>query len=274
MTDATAQYMSGQMRAHHPDLLAAFQRESDAAAAAPDAALDIAYGPHPRETFDFFAGPGERRGTLAFFHAGYWQSRDKSQFRFLAPALLARGFDVAMVNYPLCPDVDLAALVEAAREAVPAIRARAGGSRLMAAGHSAGAHIAVELALTDWRARGLDASPIAAVVALSGVFDLEPLRSTPLNDRLRLDEDAARANSPIHRVVWGMPPALFAVGGGETDAFRAQNAAMHAAWTAAGNSGAVMEIAAADHFTLLRKLQGASELMAAVEALTEPYAAA
>ncbi len=261
-TDAflTGQYMTGQLRPHHDALLAAFQRESDVAAALPNAVLDLAYGGHARERFDFFTSEAAWRGTLAYFHAGYWQSRDKALFRFLAPRFLAHGIDVAMVNHPLCPDVSLAALVEAVRSSMPAVLAHArrigrGGDRLVAAGHSAGGHLAVELALTAWATHGMSASPIAAVISLSGVFDLVPLLRTPLNQRLRLDTATAHDNTPLHRVRRGMPPALFAVGGDETPAFIAQTAAMSAAWSAEGNVATTLVVDGADHFTLLREIE-------------------
>lgn len=264
--EATAQYLTGQMHPHHGPLLEAFQRESDAAVAAHRPALDLPYGPHPRQRFDLFVADGPWRGTLAWFHPGYWQARDKAQFRFLAPPFLARGIDVALVNYPLCPDVTLGALVEATRASVPAILTEAarrgrGGQVLVAAGHSAGGHIAAELGLSAWAAAGPQrpgpgspgaAAPIAAVAAWSGVYDLSPLLGTPLNDKLRLDAGTARALSPLWRVRGGLPPALFAVGGAETQAFRDQSARMAAAWRAAGNAAELLEVPQADHFTLLR----------------------
>jgi arylformamidase len=263
--DATAQYMTGQMRPSFPALLADYQRESDAVALS---ARDVQYGPHPRQAFDFVQSPLPWRGTLAYFHAGFWQSRDKALFRFIAPALAAEGIDVALVNYPLCPDVTLPALVDAARAAIPAVLTHAaalgrGGACLIAAGHSAGGHLAVELALTDWGG----VSPIRAVAALSGVYDLEPLLATPLNDNLRLDHATARAMSPVHRARPGRPRALFAVGSTETPAFRAQNEAMHAAWTQAGNPSVCLVVEGADHFSLLRDLQRPSALLSGISAL-------
>lgn len=256
MSDAelTVQYLSGQMRPHHPALLEAFQRESDAAVAALHPTLDVRYGPHPRQRFDFFAATLPWRGTLAFFHAGYWQARDKAQFRFLAPTFLAQGIDVALVNYPLCPDVSLPALVEAVRPSVPAVLAHAaglgrGGRSLVASGHSAGGQIVAELALAA------DPGAMSAIAALSGVFDLVPLCATPLNDKLRLDGPTAHAMSPLFRVRAGLPPALFVVGGAETAAFLDQTARMHAAWAAAGNRSRTLVVAGADHFTLLRSTE-------------------
>jgi arylformamidase len=251
-TDPVFQYLTGQINPRQPALLVELQRRSPQAKAL-RTAFDLPYGAHPRQRFDFFAA-SFAEATFAYFHAGYWQARDKSQFHFIAPALLDAGFNVALVNYPLCPDVTLEALTEAVRDFVPAVRGQKGvvALPLIAAGHSAGAHLAVELALTDWASRGVPPNAISGVAAWSGVYDLEPLIATPINDNLRLDAAAARAASPIHRVRSGLPPALFALGGLETAAFRTQNAEMCAAWEQSGNSGSTLVVDDADHFSLLR----------------------
>ena len=122
----------------------------------------------------------------------------------------------------------------------------------IAAGHSAGAHLAVELALTDWASRGAPADTVAGVVALSGVYDLAPLIRTPLNDNLKLTPESARAASPVFRVNAGAIPALFAVGAEETAAFRRQNQDMALAWSRAGHPAQTLVVEGADHFSLLR----------------------
>ena len=263
--DATWQYMTGQMRPTFPALLDGYQQDSDAVRLA---AADIAYGPHPRQVFDVVAGTAPWRGTVAYFHAGFWQSRDKSLFRFVAPLLARHGLDVALVNYPLCPDVTLPELVTATRAAIPAILAQGaaagrGGACLIAAGHSAGGHIAIELALSEWP----EVQPICGVVALSGVYDLEPLIGTALNDKLRLTPPVARAMSPVHRARGGVAPALFVAGGAETPAFQAQSAAMHEAWRRAGNASEHLVVEGADHFSLLQQFQQPGLLLERVVAL-------
>ena len=272
-TDPVFQYLTGQRNASQPALLAAFEQESEAALQALRPDRDIAYGKHPRQCFDLFRAPGAK-ATIAYFHAGYWQSRDKAQFHFLAPPLVSAGFDLAVVNYPLCPDVTLEELTVAVRDAIPAVHAfisigRNEPGRVIAAGHSAGGHLAVELALTDWRARGATREPVAGVVALSGVYDLQPLIATPLNEKLRMTAQMARAASPIFRVRGGMPQALFAVGGLETDAFQKQNRDMCAAWHAHGNAGKALVVDGADHFSLLRGLTPGAPLFEAVAALAK-----
>ncbi|KWT92736.1 MULTISPECIES: alpha/beta hydrolase [unclassified Variovorax] len=251
MDDLQFQYVEGQARASFAALLAEFEVESRVATTTGPCALDVRYGPLERQTFDFFTARGSPRGTLAYFHAGYWQSRDKWTFRFIAPAFTAAGLNVALVNYPLCPTVSLAELIEAAKACVPAIRARAGmgdahGVPLVLSGHSAGAHIAVELALAD-------AKGIAGVIAMSGIFDLAPLVATSLNQKLQLDPAAAAACSPIHRIRAQLPPGLVVVGDEETPAFIEQSRRLHDAWKNAGNRSVLHVAPGADHFSLLRQ---------------------
>lgn len=234
-------YFDGQLRPGHPALLARFAAASAGAVAEWEPELDISYGPHPRQRFDLFRASGARRGALAYFHGGYWQSRDKGDFRFLGPPLTADGWDVALANYPLCPDVSVAGIVAAAAALPAALPADA----LVLVGHSAGGQIVAELAL---RATG-----IAGILAISGVFDLEPLIDTSLNAKLGLDSDSAHAASPIHRVS-AAPPAIFAVGGGETGAFQEQSRRMCEAWTAAGNEAELLIVPKADHFSILESL--------------------
>ncbi|MCZ8171347.1 MAG: hypothetical protein O9272_06365, partial [Brevundimonas sp.] len=94
MTDAITatanqfEYIDGQLRPSHPALFEQFAAQNERAVSAGQPELDLAYGPHPRQTLDLFRTGQPRRGVVAYFHAGYWQSRDKSGFRFLAPPLV------------------------------------------------------------------------------------------------------------------------------------------------------------------------------------------
>lgn len=256
MTETTTQtsnqfeYIDGQLRPHHAALFERFAEDNARAVQECQPALDLAYGPHPRQTLDLFRTAGERRGVVAYFHAGYWQSRDKSGFRFLAPPLVADGFDVALINYPLSPELSVMEIVAAAQPALPALATLTGEAPLILAGHSAGAQMAIELAMAG------PAVPITGILAISGVFDLESLLDTTVNAKLALGPASARAASPLHRVRPGAPPALFAVGALETRAFQAQTAAMAQAWAEAGNAVSEMTVPEADHFSILTALCG------------------
>lgn len=257
--DHQFQYIEGQGRPGFAALLAQFQQDSDQVARQPGAELDLAYGPHPRQVLDWFPAEGAAQGVMLYLHAGYWQSRDKSLFRFLAPAFQARGFHVALANYPLCPEVSLDALVHAVAPSVAAVaqRARQGGGPnlpLVVAGHSAGAHLASLLGLTQGALPRDHPAKVDGVWAISGIYDLAPLIHTSLNEKLRLDAEAAHRLSPLLTPGAAPVPAVWLVGAAETPAFLAQNAGMHRRWQGAQNGAwsACVEAPGADHFTVLQ----------------------
>ncbi|MBO1325075.1 alpha/beta hydrolase [Acetobacter sp. TBRC 12305] len=285
------QYMTGQAQPSYAELLPGFEARSaavrEAGLANGTAFVDIAYASAPRCQFDLFIAhtPASAvpSGAVLYLHAGYWQSRDKSQFSFLAPAFNAMGQDVAIANYPLCPDVTVANISVVLRRAVVAVLSRLarmgrGQDRLTIIGHSAGAHLAVELALADWdrpllagdstlqadtTLRG-PACPVRAIVGLSGVYDLRPLLQTPLNDKLCLNAETARVASPVLRVHPVGVPALFAVGTKETQAFHAQTDIMAHAWRQAGMGADTLHVSGADHFSLLDDIAGQGALFTAI----------
>lgn len=269
----TFEYVDGQRRATHPDLLAIFEARSLEAIRHHKADLDVDYGSHPRQKLDVFFAQGRSRGSILYFHPGYWQSRDKSTFRFLAKTFVTIGYDFILANYPLCPDVRLDELVDHVAETVPfslSYLANAGSAHggLIVAGHSAGGHLAVEMALRTWPATVCNGRPVRKIVAISGVYELAPLVSTPLNDKLQLSDDDARASSPALRVTDVGVPAVFAVGGGETSEFRRQSRNIHDIWSSAGNPATYVEVPGADHFSVVSDLS--STQIPALLAASEP----
>ncbi len=273
MTDAAIDgsaefdFVGGQVQPSWPPLIEGFARASAATAERAGVRRDVAYGPHPRQVFDVVPARGTPRAVVVHLHPGWWQMRDKNLFRFMGERFADLGCDTVLPNYPLAPDASIAEITRAVRAIVPAVRADAEARLgrvppIVASGHSAGAHLAVELALTDPATWGLPASPIAAVLALSGVYELSRLVGTSLNRALKLDEAAARAASPVHRATHAPCPALFAVGGAETPAFVAQSRDMAAAWQAAGRSAPLIVSDGADHFTLLERFMDPADPLA------------
>ena len=166
------------------------------------------------------------------------------------PALTADGFDVAIVNYPLSPDMSVSDIVAASFASIPALAALTNNSPMILIGHSAGAQIAIELGMLSHNVDSI----VKGIVAISGVYDLAPLIDTSVNEKLGLDLASALAASPLYRVVSGAPPAVFAVGALETRSFHEQTARMSEAWAFAGNASALVTISDADHFSILNEL--------------------
>lgn len=230
--------------------------KSDAFRAAHPGALNQPYGERPREVFDLFAPEGEAQGTVVFVHGGYWISRDKDLWTYLAAGPLSRGWRVAMVEYDLCPAVTVPQITAQVAAAVGAIADRCPGP-LRLTGHSAGGHLVARMldpgVAGDWLGR------VAGVVPISPVADLTPLLRTSMNADLRLDEGTARAESPIHQPVPDVPVTVW-VGGAERPVFLDQARWLGDAWGVE-----VVVRPGRHHFDIIAGLEDAgSDLTAAV----------
>ena len=105
------------------------------------------YGPGTNETLDIYPTPAANAPVLVFIHGGYWRSSDKSLHGFLAPAFNADGALVMIPNYALCPAVGIEHIALQLARCLAWVHRHAalyGGnpSRIVVAGHSAGAHLA------------------------------------------------------------------------------------------------------------------------------------
>jgi len=233
LSDAERSALDAQynLRAAVPEHLSYFDRyeaTSRALRARRRGRLDLAYGAPPRQAIDLFLPEAESAPLLAFIHGGYWQSRDRKDFSFVAEPWLECGVAVALIGYELAPAVRMDAIVEQVRSGLAWLHRHASShgcdpARLFLAGHSAGGHLAAMALATDWRRRGLPEDLIKGVCAVSGVFDLEPIRLCYLNEVVGLDRDEARRNSPIHLPLHGRGPVTIAVGALETRAFHEQS---------------------------------------------------
>jgi arylformamidase len=187
--------------------------------------LDLAYGDSPRQMVDLFLPARTRPPLLVFIHGGYWQRFDPKAFSFIAEQPLAAGAAVALIGYDLAPAVDLDAIVGQIRRGLGWLYRQGAAlgydrDRMFVAGHSAGGHLAAMALAHDWAADGLPRDLIKGACAISGVFDLEPIRLCYLNEVLGLDAAQARRNSPLHLAPGAAPcPVAVAVGASETAAF-------------------------------------------------------
>ena len=202
--------------------------EKESAAIRRDAAnpVDIPYGPSPLERLDVFPPRKSAAPVQIFFHGGYWCRSDKLYYGFVADGF--RDALTVVTNYPLCPSVNMDELVEQCRTVIAWVHHNAtkfGGDpcRIFISGHSAGAHITAMLATCDWTARGLPADVIKGVTAMSGLFELEPIRLSFMNAEIRLTPELVSRNSPM-RLAPPQLPMLVSVGSLESAEFRRQSA--------------------------------------------------
>ena len=67
----------------------------------------VAYGPTKAEILDIFPAKKETAPIHIFFHGGYWHSFKSSDFAFIAEGLVHKGITAVIVNYALCPSVNI-----------------------------------------------------------------------------------------------------------------------------------------------------------------------
>lgn len=231
------------------DIVAGWKRRSAEIRAAYPSHLDLRYGPRERNRIDFLKS-ADNAPTLVFIHGGYWQFRAKEDFTFTAAGPLARRMNVAFLAYTLAPDASLDDMVSEVHDALdcleamlPALVERPGP--MAVAGWSAGGHLAV--AATKHPA-------VSAVLSISGVFDLEPIRHSYLNEKLGLDRESARRHSPIHWSDDRNKPVALVVGRDELPLLREQSARYASARARKRLATAYEEIPLTNHFTILDEL--------------------
>ncbi len=251
------------MRARHPEHVeigARWQTASTLVQRLESWRGDVRYGPGENETLDIYPTTAANAPVLVFIHGGYWRSSDKSLHAFLAPSFTAEGALVVLPNYALCPAVtieDIALQLTRCLAWVHRHAALYGGdpSRIVVAGHSAGGHLAAMMLSCRWKDvdPSLPANLVSGALAISGLYDLEPLRHAAfIRDDVRLAPASVRRLSPAF---FPRPrkPLVTAVGGDETAEFKRQSAMIRDQW--GPTSVPVSEtIPSANHFTILHNL--------------------
>ncbi|UCH75058.1 MAG: alpha/beta hydrolase [Rhodospirillales bacterium] len=243
----------------HPELIAEWAEKSVAwEAEAVHKALDLAYGDSDSEMLDLFLADAEGAPVHMYIHGGYWQANTRKSSSFVARPLVAAGAHVAVVEYGLCPAVTIDEIGRQIRAALAWLwreAERFGGNpdNLTVSGHSCGGQLVGMAMATDWDgfAEGLPADLVKGGVSISGLFDLIPLVDTTINEKVGMDTETARRNSPLFLDPAAAAPLALFWGGDETDAFRRQSKAMAEIWGARGVPALAEAIPGTNHFTVL-----------------------
>lgn len=240
-----ASYDNTNAVADSADRIAARNAASARYRAAHPAGLDIPYAEGARTGFDLYPVADANAPCLVFVHGGYWQRNARPDFGCLAEGLNAAGFAVAMPGYTLAPEASLARIAAEIGAALDWLadhgRAQGIGGPVILSGWSAGGHLA---------ALHLGHRAVAAALAISGVYDLAPIRDTYLNEKLSLTEDEIATLSPLRLPVTAKPMTL-AYGSRELPALVHDARRFHALRAATHAPGALLPVPGADHFSIL-----------------------
>jgi arylformamidase len=237
------------------DILQSWQTRSAATRAKYPFIADIKYGPHPRELIDFFRTPNAK-ATLIYIHGGYWSAFSKVETSFVADGFVEQGVSVALINYPLSPEVSIGDIRSSIQNAFAHlyknVLTQEERKSIIVTGHSAGGHLAAHHLATDWRLFDLPENPVAGVICLSGVFDVTPLIETSLNEALRISKTSAEILNLNKSLIRSQAKLIFAVGGDESDEFKRQSKDQAKAWASLNPD--VITLPNTNHFTIVDSL--------------------
>ena len=250
-----AAYNNSAAVADSPTLNAAREAASKVFRAANPRHLDLRYAARERNTWDLFPVADPDAPCIVFIHGGYWQRNSKDQFADLIAGPHARGWAAALPGYTLAPEASLTEIVAEINAALDWLAA-----------HGPPHGISGPIVLSGWSAGGhltaacLDHPLVRAGLAISGIFELGPVRDTYLNEKLRLTETEIIALSPMR----GKPvakPLAFAYGTAELPPLVSDSRDLHALRAAAHLPGALIPVPRANHFTIVHELRDADGLL-------------
>ena len=169
----------------------------------------------------------------------------------------AHGIDVAVLGYTLAPAARLSEIVMEIQQALEFLAENAGqfgfnAGQIYVGGWSAGGHLA---------AVACDLPIVRGALVISGIFDLEPIALSYINDPLRLNRNEIEQLSPLHLLRAGAAPQRLAVGGNELAELQRQSAVYAEAASRVGMRVKLQVLAGHHHFSILDELAKADGLL-------------
>ena len=226
-----------------------------AVARGPAGLVDIPYAAKERTKWDLFPAADAGAPCLVHIHGGYWQRNSREVFACMAEGAAAHGWSAALPGYTLAPDASLTEIVTELRLALDWLR---GNGReygiagpLILTGWSAGGHLAALL---------LDHPSIAAGCAISGVYELGPIRDTYLNEKVQLTDLEIETLSPL-RLPQATKPLTITYGTRELDALVQSSRDLHAKRAALHLPGDLVPATGHDHFTIMETFRSPTGLL-------------
>ena len=188
-------------------------------------------------------------------YGGYWQRNSREVFSCLTEGVARHGWSAALPGYTLAPDASIAAIVAELRLALDWLQEHRTsyniGGPIIVSGWSAGGHLAALL---------LNHACVAAGLAISGVYELSPIRDIYLNEKLRLTDDEVRTLSPL-RLAQSAKPLDIVFGTRELPALVVSSRELHAKRAALHLPGSLVPAPGHDHFTVLETLRDPNGLL-------------
>jgi acetyl esterase/lipase len=218
--------------------------------------IDLPYGRGERNKWDLFPADNPNAPCLVYIHGGYWQAGNRESNSGFADGVLARGWSAALPGYTLAPDATMRQIVQEVRDALDWLAAQGSvhgiSGPVILSGGSAGGHLT---------AMALDHPSVRAGLAISGIYELGPIRDTYLNERLKLTDEEVATLSPLRLPGVGKPLAI-TYGTAELPALVRNSREYHAHRARSHAPGPLIPVPQANHFTIMEELRSPNGILA------------
>ena len=226
--------------------------------------FNLKYGKNERNVLDLYSVDNSKI-FLLYIHGGYWQRGDKSVYSFLAEPYNNLNISVAFVNYQMCPQVKFSNIKCQIQQAITFLWKNAdeldiNKKNFNVMGHSAGAHLTIEMLMTDWNKINslMPKKFINYSIAVSGIYDLIPLLQCSENKRLKLNHKEAIEESPFYRTFDLNDNLLLAYGSKEPPDMQRQSIELYKKFSSVKNSISLLSIENCDHFDTVDSIGNSS----------------
>ncbi|MFC3050639.1 alpha/beta hydrolase [Kordiimonas pumila] len=226
-----------------------------------NALLDVPYGNSPRQKYDLFMPEKKPIGLAIFIHGGYWLEFDKSSWSQFAEGALQKNWAIMLPSYDLCPHVHISDITKQIGLAITSAALRVKGP-IHISGHSAGGHLAFRMGCMNTPLTTSVSTRVQKIVGISGLYDLNPLCKTAMNNDLRITPEEATQESPIFQQPIKHIDFTCAVGSIERPEFIRQSKDMTKMWSKAGTNILYHEEADKHHFNVIDSLKHAESALA------------
>ena len=233
-----------------------------------DCILDLKYGPGDEETLDLFPVPKQKSSPLfIFIHGGYWRMLSKNESSFMAPNLVRKNVAVAAINYTLAPYAKIDQIVSECRRSIKWLYDNATNygidrEQIYVGGSSAGGHLTGMMVSRNWQnSYGIPSDVIKGGLPISGLFDLEPIAKSFVNEWMGMSDIDAKRNSPDQNITDQGCPLIVAVGENETSEFKRPSSEFTKLWNNNGRIANFLECKNNNHFDAPLELCKADSIM-------------
>ena len=185
--------------------------------------LDISYGNGQKQKLDIFIPSNVKNCPVqVYYHGGYWIGRDKYDHSHLAKPAIKNNIIHVSVNYDLCPNVKLDAIVKQTQESINWIYKninKYGGNKnkINIVGHSAGAHL-VAMILTK-KYKYFSSGFINSAILISGIYQPEITKYISINSIIRIDKKTSEITNVYNYKIKNKSRVLVIVGEKEPNAW-------------------------------------------------------